>query len=227
MSIRFFDREEAGTALAQRLLPLKGERDVIVLGIPAGGILVAAEVARVLDAPLAPFVLQPLTVHGHPAHPIGAVASGGVRVVDQQAVSAFHLPRRLVDEESEQAERALAQREERYGLDSLPELAGKVVIVVDEVSVTGHTLATAVRALRLLGAHTVIAAAPVISCAASVHIAALADRCVAVHIPHDEGHPATWCEDFPPVTDAQIRAKVAAAQRDQQRRQQRENSLRF
>jgi predicted phosphoribosyltransferase len=141
-----------------------------------------------------------------------------VRVVDQPAVARFQVPRRWVDDESEAAAREVARLEALYQAGPLPDLRGRTVIVVDEVAVTGHTLGTAIRALRQLGPETVIAAAPIIASEAAVHIAALADRCVAAFIPVPGEQPATRCEDFPPATSDQVRSALEASRHTYQER---------
>lgn len=207
MPIRFNDRTVAGVALAERLVTLRGQREGIILGIAPGGIVVAAEVARALQLPLEPFVLVPVAQEGRPGRQVGVIATGGVRVIDQAVVTALQLPRRLVDEESEIAERELARQERllRRGMPPI-DVRGKLVIVIDEIAISGHTLAMAVRALRLLGADTIIAAAPVIASDAATHIAAVADRCVALVIAPAAGPPPTRYEDLAPVTPDQARA---------------------
>lgn len=206
MRQQFTNREDAGRQLAERLVQLAGRKDVILLGLPPGGLVVAAEVARMLGAPLEAFVVCPMTLPGRSAS-VGAVASGGVRVIDQVVVGQLGVPRRLIDQESEMAQRALAREEYRYRLGRpLPSLVGKTAIVIDEGAETGTTLVSAVRALRLFGPATVIAAAPMMAAAAACRIAVAADRCVTVQIlPADTTVESSY-QALEPVADDVIQA---------------------
>lgn len=179
MNARFANRLDAGAQLARRLTPLARRADVIILGIVPGGYEVAQELGRSLDLRVEPFRLSFINA-GSSARPIGAMTSGGIRVLDQLEISRRMLPRRLVDEESEEAGRALARQKEAG--EELPDLRNRTVIVVDDVAPTPHTLATAVRALRQLGPEEVIVAVPMITAVAASHLAACANRCVAVWI---------------------------------------------
>ena len=201
MTRQFLNRTDAGRQLAERLLPFAGRKDVLLLGLPPGGVVVAAELSRTLGLPLEGFAVCPLKVEGRPRG-IGAVATGGVRVIDQALVTQLALPRRLVDEESEVAERELSRQEHRYQLErGVPSLLGRTVIVVDEGAETGTSLISAIRALRLFGPASIIAAAPMMSAVAACHVAANADRTVTVSIPPAGTTIPSCYDDFAPVPD--------------------------
>lgn len=210
---RFLNRTDAGRLLAERLAPLAGRKDVQLLALPAGGVVVAAEVARILDLPLAGFVVCPMKVAGSTPQVIGAVVSGGMRVLDQDLLARLALPRRLVDEESEVSQRALAREERRYRLDhSLPSLAGKTVVLIDEWAESGATLVAAIRALRWLRPASIVAAAPMMPAVAACHVAAVCDRCVTVRIaPTGMTRESAYAE-LEPVMDEEIQALLQAHQ---------------
>lgn len=209
MARQFLHREDAGRQLAERLMPFAGRKDVLLLGLPPGGVVVAGEIARIVGLPLEGYVICPLQLEGRTSV-VGAVAGGGVRVIDQAVVKQLSLPRRLVDEESEIAERLLSREEHRYQLErGLPSLIGRTVIVVDEGAETGRTLISAIQALRQFGPASIIAAAPMMAAVAACHIATHADRTVAVSIPSTDTKIGSTYDEFPPVPDEVVRRLLA------------------
>jgi putative phosphoribosyl transferase len=210
----FHHREDAGQQLADRLAPLLANQDLVLLGIPPGGIVVAAEVARSLSAPLHPFVVCPVAMAGHSTTtPLGAVVSGGLRVIDQAVVTRLNLPRRLVDEESEEALRALSRREHRYHLESrLPPLYGRTAVLIDDGATADALLVLAVRALRVLGPARIIAAAPVMSALGACQVATFSDRCVALRIVPVGTAIESNYETFAPVPEALVQACLQPAE---------------
>lgn len=195
MNTRFANRVDAGAQLARRLSPLARRADVTLLGLVPGGLEVAEEMGRLLELRIEPFRLSFITAGSSGLRPIGAVTTGGVRVLDQLEISRRMLPRRLVDEESEVAERELARQEAEQ--EELPDLRHRTVVVVDDIAATPYTLATAVRALRQLGPEEVIVAVPMISAVAASHLAACANRCVTVWIAPEPCHPEQGYLEFP------------------------------
>ncbi|MGB9606349.1 MAG: phosphoribosyltransferase, partial [Bryobacteraceae bacterium] len=160
--MRYRDRAEAGQRLAERLLDYRDRPDVIVLGLPRGGVVVACEVARRLHAPLDVFVVRKLGVPGQEELAMGAIASGGVRVLNRAVVDLWGIPASVIEEVAAREQAELERREKVYrGARPPLEVNGRVVILVDDGIATGSTMRAAVSALRKLGPARVIVAAPV------------------------------------------------------------------
>jgi putative phosphoribosyl transferase len=158
----FRDRRQAGELLGRALSDYAGRKDVVVLGLPRGGVPVAAEVARALDAPLDVLIVRKLGAPGQEELAIGAIAEGGVRVLNRGLVSSLGLDSREIDELAAREERELERRVKLYrgGRGPLP-VKNRTVIVVDDGVATGATMRAGLQALRARGAAQVIAAAPV------------------------------------------------------------------
>jgi len=158
---RFRDRREAGRLLAQKLAAYANRPDVLVLALPRGGVPVAYEVARALGAPLDVFVVRKLGVPGYEELAMGAVATGGARVLNEQIVRDLHIPEYVIDRiEAEQREE-LARRERVYRGGRPPlQVSGRTAIVADDGLATGATMRAAVKALRQLQPERIIVAVP-------------------------------------------------------------------
>src|SRR5688572_32328760 len=158
----FSDRREAGIALALKLRHFAGRNDVVVLALPRGGVPVAFEVAESLDAPLDIFLVRKLGMPGHPEYALGAIASGGVRVVSEDIVRAWGIPQSVIDTIARTEQQELERREREYRRGAaLTDLAGRIVILVDDGLATGSTMRAAVAAVRQLGPARVVVAVPV------------------------------------------------------------------
>src|SRR6187397_510884 len=158
---RFRDRADAGRALAGELTEFAGRSDVIVLGLPRGGVPVAYEVARALDAPLDVFVVRKLGVPGHEELAMGAVATGGVRVLND-VVRHLGVPASLIEAVTNHELRELERRERLYRGNRPPlDVRNRTVILVDDGLATGSTMAAAVRALRQQQLASIVVAVPV------------------------------------------------------------------
>src|SRR5216117_2872026 len=159
---RYADRREAGRFLAQRLRAYTGRSDVVVLALPRGGVPVGYEVAQALDAPLDVFIVRKLGVPGHEELAMGAIASGGVRVLNRDVLAYVPLPQKAIDAVAAREQQELERRERSYRGSRPPlDVRGKTVIVVDDGLATGSTMRAAVAALRKMEPRAVIVAVPV------------------------------------------------------------------
>lgn len=209
----FRDRAEAGRLLAQRMKPLVGrEHDLLVLGLPRGGIPVAAQVAKALNAPLDVFMVRKLGFPGHEELAMGAVASGGLRVLNRYIIEQSDLTDEDIDEETRRESAELASREKIYR-EGKPRLKieGRTVIVVDDGLATGASLRAGILALRQGRPARIIAAVPVASREGYQAIAREADETVALLVPDDFQAVGQWYRDFHQVSDGEVKQELASA----------------
>ncbi len=207
----FTDRREAGRELAAQLQNYRGDRSVIVLALPRGGVPVAFEIAEALDAPMEIFVVRKLGMPGQPEFAIGAVASGGARVVNEQVIRMYRIPaatiERLVAEELAEIRR----REREYrGTRPLPSLASRTVILVDDGLATGSTMRVAVEAVRAFEPSRVVVAVPVGSPEACEEFADITDETVCARTPQPFQAVGLWYQDFSQTTDDEVRSLIRA-----------------
>ncbi len=203
----FRDRAEAGRFLAGKLKAYAHRPDVIVLGLPRGGVPVAAEVARALHVPLDVFLVRKLGVPGREELAMGAIASGGVRALNTAVIDALSIPESVVEAKAAEESRELARREQLYRGDRPPlDLAGQTVILVDDGLATGATMRAAIAAARLFHPASVVAAVPVAAPPIADDIRALADDFACVATPEGFRAVGLWYQDFTPTTDDQVRA---------------------
>lgn len=215
LSLGFRDRRDAGAALGKALLRDRDWQDPVVLGLPRGGIPVAAEVARELDAPLDILVVRKI---GHPYHEefaIGALASGGVMVMNAQSESFLgEVDRSDVDRIVRREQAELERRESLYrGSEPPIKLQGREVILVDDGLATGATMRAAVQAVRQLQPARVTVAVPVGARESCDALAAVADDVVCVRTPEPFRAVGEWYSEFPQTSDDEVRALLAAARR--------------
>jgi putative phosphoribosyl transferase len=171
---------------------------------------VAAEVSRALHVPLDVFVVRKLGLPGHPELAMGAIATGGVRVLNRDVVEALRVPESVIEQVTEEEEQELERRERAYRDDRPPpEVQGKTIILVDDGIATGSSMAAAVSALRQLEAGRIIVATPTIALTTFHEMQAVADEVVAVLIPIDFYGVGQWYEDFAQTTDEEVRALLA------------------
>ena len=214
MTARLRDRREAGRRLAAHLGHFAGRSDVIVLGLPRGGIPVAFEVARALGAPLDAIVVRKLGVPGHEELAMGAVASGGLRIVDSAVLRQLDIGRDALDAITDVEVHELERRERIYrGGAPAPEVRDRTVILVDDGLATGSTVFAAVEALRKQEPAEIIVAAPIGSPATCEVLERVADDCVCLDMPEPMLGVGRWYEDFAPTSDAEVHALLAEASR--------------
>jgi predicted phosphoribosyltransferase len=209
----FAGRREAGIGLADRVAAvIPAGTDVIVLGLPRGGVPVAFEVARRLDAPLDAFGVRKLGAPGQPEFALGAIATGGTRVVNRAAMRRLGLAPSELDALAERESLELARREHAYRDDRpAPEFAARTVVVVDDGLATGATMVAAVRALRAAGAARIVAAAPVGSPEACAAVRPEVDELVCPQVPDDFMAVGLFYRDFDPPSDDEVRRLLAGS----------------
>ena len=214
MAMIFTDRRDAGRRLAEALRPVAAGRDVLVLGLPRGGIPVAFEVAEALDAPLDVFVVRKLGAPGQPELAMGAIASGGIRFLNEDVIDLLHVPPEAVEFVAEAEQRELERREREYrGARPFPDVHGRTVIIVDDGLATGATMMAAIQALQLRAPARIIAAAPTGAEETCRLIRTAADECVCVITPDPFYGVGQWYEDFAQTSDDEVRALLDAATR--------------
>ena len=208
----FFNRTEAGKFLAESLNAYVDRNDVLVLVLPRGGVPVGVEVAKRLKAPLDVWVVRKLRLLDHLELAMGAIASGGVRVINRDVVEGWQIPEMVIDAVAAQEQEELARREGVYRGDLPPhEVKGKTVILVDDGIATGSTMLAAVAALRQLEAGRIVVAAPVIAGSSYYRIRRAADDVAAVIVPEEFYSIGEWYEDFSLITDEEAHELLAQA----------------
>ena len=215
MNAEFANRREAGWRLATRLNQYTNRPDVVVLALPRGGVPVGFEVAKALNVPLDVVVVRKLGVPGHEELAMGAIASGGTRVINKELVQMLKLRESVVDQVADREEQELLRRERAYRADRPPlHVEGKTVILVDDGIATGATMRAAVDALRDLHAGWIIVAAPVIAPDSFTALRGHADDIVAVIAPEEFRGVGQWYEDFSQTTDEEVRELLEEADRN-------------
>jgi erythromycin esterase-like protein/predicted phosphoribosyltransferase len=211
---RFRNRTEAGRLLAVRLREYAGRDDVIVLGLPRGGVPVAFEVARELDAPLDVYLVRKLGVPGHEELAFGAIATGGVRVLNKELIERLGLPTEWIEAIDAKERRELERRERAYrGERAPPDLAGRTVILVDDGLATGSTMLAALEAVRLDEPAKVVAAVPVAAPDVCEALRGVADEVVCAVTPQQFRAVGLWYEDFSETSDDEVRELLARTRR--------------
>lgn len=210
----FANRAEAGRSLAWRLEKYANRNDVVVLGIPRGGVPAAFEVAQSLRVPLDVFLLRKLGVPGHEELAFGAIASGGVRVLDRQILRRLSISSREVERITARAQQELKRREIAYrGDQPLLRVTGKAVILVDDGIATGASLLAGIRALRQLHPAKIVVAVPVAPAPVCERLAYKVDDMVCVAALEPFGAVGQFYDDFPQVSDEEVKTLLAHYQR--------------
>jgi putative phosphoribosyl transferase len=205
-SLGFQDRAQAGQILARHLMSYAGRPDVLVLALPRGGVPVAAEVARVLKAPLDVIVVRKLGVPGREELAMGAIASGDVRVLNDEIIDALQIPPHVVDAVTLRELRELKRREQAYRGERAPLcVRGCTVILVDDGVATGSTMKAALATLKRLDPARLVVAVPVAPPSTCAELRDRADECICVNTPEPFFAVATWYQDFSQTTDHEVR----------------------
>ncbi len=206
----FEDRAEGGRLLAERLTHYAGRDDVVVLGLPRGGVPVAFEVAKALGAPLDVFVVRKLGVPWRPELAMGAIASGGVRVLNDDVVAATGVTAAEIEAVTEHETRELARREELYRGDRGPaDVVGRATILVDDGLATGVTAEAALLALRQRSPRRLVLAVPVCARDTATRLASVADEVVCAEMPDIFFAVGEWYRDFSQTSDDEVMAVLA------------------
>jgi predicted phosphoribosyltransferase len=202
----FQDRFEAGRFLASKLRHLANRPDVVVLALPRGGVPVGYEVAKVLNAPLDVFVVRKLGVPGHPELAMGAIASGGIRVLNEDVVRRLGIPDYMIDKIAAEEEKELERREQDYrGNRPRLDVKGRTVILVDDGLATGSSMRVAALALRNKNPAQIIVAVPVAAASTCSELKSEADQVVCAVTPEPFWAVGQWYRDFSQTTDEEVR----------------------
>lgn len=202
----FRDRRYAGVELAAHLTRYANRDDVVVLALPRGGVPVAWEVAAALHAPLDVLVVRKLGTPGHSELAMGAIASGGVCVLNDDVVDAYRIPAEAIDAVAQTERIELERRERAYRHDRPPlDVRHRTVILVDDGLATGSTMKAAVRALRLQHPAAIVVAVPVSAPETCGEVRAIADDVVCLRTPPGFMAVGQWYRDFPQTTDEEVR----------------------
>jgi len=201
----FRNRIEAGQLLAGKLMRYANQPNVIVLGLPRGGVPVAFEVAKALRAPVDVFVVRKLGTPGHRELAMGAIATGGVRVLNEEVVGELGIPMEVIDAVTAEETQELKRRELAYrGSYSEPKVRGKTVILIDDGIATGSTMRAAVRALNAQHPARLIVAVPTAAGSAYRELRPEVDELVALMTPAPFHGVGEWYEDFSQTSDAEV-----------------------
>jgi len=206
----FRDRSDAGRQLASKLMRYANRDDVVVLALPRGGVPVGYEVAQALHAPLDVFVVRKLGVPGHEELAMGAIASGGVRILNESVLSQLPISEEEIEKASARADEELRRRELAYRDGRPPlDLEGKIVILVDDGLATGSTMRAAVEALRRTKPGWIVVAVPVGASESCGEFKQVADDAICTTTPEPFYAVGLWYDDFTQTSDEEVRQLLA------------------
>jgi len=209
--MRFADRKQAGDVLAQKLLQYRDNPAVVVLALPRGGVPVAFEVAQALHAPLDVFVVRKLGLPGHEEFAMGAIATGGVMVMNPDLAS-FRIPEAAIEAVVARERRELDRREQLYRGDRAPlPVDDRIVILVDDGLATGSTMLAAATAVRRQHPTRIVVAVPVAATETCQAFRSVVDDVVCAITPEPFLAVGAWYEDFGQTSDAEVHALLEAA----------------
>ena len=202
----FTDRRHAGRVLASRLTKYAGRNDVIVLALPRGGVPVASEVASALSAPMDVFLVRKLGTPGHRELAMGAIASGGVRVVNEDVVQWYGISEAAIDRIAREEQEELERRERAYRDDRpAPDLTNKIVVLIDDGLATGSTMRAAAQAVQAHRPARVVIAVPVGAPQTCAELAVCADEVICARMPEPFSAVGQWYLNFEQTDDAEVR----------------------
>lgn len=207
----FRDRTDAGKYLAAKLAKYAHRPDVLVLALPRGGVPVAYEVAKQIGAPLDVFLVRKLGVPGHEELAMGAIASGGVRVINEDVVRQLDIPAEIIDAVAVTEQQELERRQHAYRGDRPPpDVKGRTVILIDDGLATGSTMRAAAEALRKQGPARIVVAVPVSSPETCNEFRNEVDEIVCAVTPEPFRGVGFWYQDFSQTTDEEVRELLEA-----------------
>lgn len=208
----FRDRNEAGGALARELSQYAGRDDVVVLALPRGGVPIGLEIARALHAPLDVFLVRKLGVPDYEELAMGAIASGGTRVLNEAVIEQLRITPGQIEEVARSEERELERREKAFRNGVPPvRVSGHVCILVDDGLATGSTMRAAVMALNKQNPNRIIVAVPVASSDTCADFQSLVDQVVCLYTPEPFIAVGRWYDDFTQLTDDEVREHLDRA----------------
>jgi putative phosphoribosyl transferase len=209
----FRDRYDAGRQLADELTAYADRSDVMVLALPRGGVPVAYEVARRLHAPLDVFLVRKLGLPGHEELAMGAIASGGVRVLNEELVNVLDIAPDVIDEVAEEEWEELKRRERAYRDDRPPlDVRGRIVILIDDGLATGSSMRAAVAALRKQGPARIVVAVPIAANSTCRELQKEVDEVVCARTPEPFRAVGIWYDDFTQTSDDEVHALLEETQ---------------
>jgi putative phosphoribosyl transferase len=208
----YLDRLDAGRVLAEKLDHYRDRPDVLILALPRGGVPVAFEVAKALHAPLDVFLVRKLGMPGHEEFAMGALATGNIRIMNQQALDHLRIPLEVIEEtvNREQSELYRQDKIYRHG-EPPPQFADRTVILVDDGLATGLTMSAAVQALRQQHPKELVIAVPVGAPNVCASFEAEVDEVICAATPANFHAVSSWYEDFRPVPDELVQALLKEA----------------
>ncbi len=202
----FIDRRNAGRVLATRLATYAGRTDVVVLALPRGGVPVAYEVASALGVPMDVFLVRKLGTPGHRELAMGAIASGGVRVLNEDVVRWYGVSESAIERIAHEEQEELDRRERAYRGDRpAPDLTNRIVILIDDGLATGSTMRAAAQAVRARRPARVVIAVPVGAPQTCAELAAVADEVICARMPEPFSAVGQWYLNFDQTSDDEVR----------------------
>jgi len=215
MPVPYRNRTEAGRFLAEKLAGYARDPDLLVLALPRGGVPVAYEVARALDAPLDVFLVRKLGVPGHEELAMGAIATGGVRFLNEDLVRTLRIPPGVISDVVAAELKELRRRERAYHGDRpAPDARGRTVILVDDGLATGSTMRGAVAALRRQDPRRIVVAVPIAAPSACEEFQSEVDEVICARTPEPFYSVGLWYKDFSQTSDDEVRDLLARAARE-------------